>query len=157
MQVPKGRDQVSGGVSVPCQHVWNAKLTYIQIFIPIFKYLDLGTNHLYLSSNHLYLASNHLYLGTNDLKIGINDLYLGLNDLYLSSNATICMLIWRSISMPHPSLMFNGNFSKYCKRSSSVKSFISRGSHCIWSGHRMSLNIRERGISYCLIRSLYRP
>ena len=70
--------------------LWNAKLTYIQIFIPIFKYLDLGTNHLYLSSNHLYLASNHLYLGTNDLKIGINDLYLGPNDLYLSSNATIC-------------------------------------------------------------------
>ena len=70
--------------------VWNAKLTYIQIFIPIFKYLDLGTNHLYLSSNHLYLASNHLYLGTNDLKIGTNDLYLGSNDLYLSSNTTIC-------------------------------------------------------------------
>ena len=70
--------------------IWNAKLTYIQIFIPIFKYLDLGTNHLYLSSNHLYLASNHLYLGTNDLKIGINDLYLGPNDLYLSQNATIC-------------------------------------------------------------------
>ena len=65
------------------QYVWNAKLTYIQIFIPIFKYLDLGTNHLYLSSNHLYL-------GTNDLQIGINDLYLGPNDLYLSSNTTIC-------------------------------------------------------------------
>ena len=65
-------------------------LTYIQIFIPIFKYLDLGTIHLYLSSNHLYLASNHLYLGTNDLKIGINDFYLGSNDLYLSSNTTIC-------------------------------------------------------------------
>ena len=62
--------------------LWNAKLTYIQIFVPIFKYLDLGTNHLYLSSNYLYLASNHLHLGTNDLKIGINDLYLGSNDLY---------------------------------------------------------------------------
>ena len=62
--------------------VWNAKLTHIQIFIPIFKYLDLGTNHL-------YLASNHLYLGINDLKIGINDLYLGSNDLFISSNTTI--------------------------------------------------------------------
>ena len=74
------------------EDVWNAKLTYIQKFIPIFKYLDLGTNHLYLSSNQLNLASNHLYLGTNDLKIGINDLYLGSNDLYLlvSSNTTIC-------------------------------------------------------------------
>ena len=73
--------------------VWNAKLTYIQIFIPIFKYLDLGTNHLNLSSNHLYLASNHLYLGTYDLKIRINDLYLGSNDLYISSNTTICTSI----------------------------------------------------------------
>ena len=72
------------------RNIWNAKLTYIQIFVPIFKYLYLGTNHLYLSSNHLYLASNHLHLGTNDLKIGINDLYLGSNDLYLSSNTTIC-------------------------------------------------------------------
>ena len=71
-------------------YVWNANLTYIQIFIPIFKYLDLGTNHVYLSLNHLYLASNHLHLGTNDLKIGTNDLYLGSNDLYLSSNTTIC-------------------------------------------------------------------
>ena len=73
--------------------LWNAKLTYtcIQIFIPIFKYFDIGTNHLlYLSSNHLYLASNHLYLGTNDLKIGINDLCLASNDLNLSSNTTIC-------------------------------------------------------------------
>ena len=68
----------------------NYAITYIQIFIPIFKYLDLGTNHLYLSSNHLYLASNHLYLGTNDLKIGINDLYIGSNYLYLSSKTTIC-------------------------------------------------------------------
>ena len=77
-----------------CTHmkrvIWNAKLTYIQINVPIFKYLDLGTNHLYLSSNHLYLATNHLHLGTNDLKIGINDLYLGSNDLYLSSNTSIC-------------------------------------------------------------------
>ena len=56
----------------------------------IFKYLDLGTNHLYLSSNHLYLSSNHLHLGTNDLKIGINDSYLGSKDLYLSPNTTIC-------------------------------------------------------------------
>ena len=73
--------------------VWNAKLTYIQIFVPIFKYLNLGTNHLYLGTNHLYLGTNHLYLGTNQLylgtnhlKIGINDLYLGTNDLYLGTN-----------------------------------------------------------------------
>ena len=39
--------------------LWNTELTYIQIFIPIFKYLDLDTNHLYLYSNHLNLASNH--------------------------------------------------------------------------------------------------
>ena len=71
--------------------LWNAKLTYMQIFIPIFKYFDLGTNNLYLSSNHLYLASNHLYLGTEDLEIGMNDLYLGSNNLYLSSNTTICI------------------------------------------------------------------
>ena len=70
-------------------YLWNAKLTYIQIFVPICKYSDLGTNHLYQSSNHLLQASNHLHLGTNDLKIGINDLYLGSNDLYLSSNTTI--------------------------------------------------------------------
>ena len=70
-------------------HVWNAKLTYIQIFVPIFKYLNLGTNHLYLGTNHLYLGTNQLYLGSNDLKIGINDLYLGTNDLYLSSNTAI--------------------------------------------------------------------
>ena len=31
------------------------------------------------------------------------------------------------------------------------------GCHCIWSGHRMSLNICERETSYCLIRSPYRP
>ena len=36
--------------------IWNAKITYIQILIPIFKYLDLGANHLYLSPNHLYLV-----------------------------------------------------------------------------------------------------
>ena len=28
-----------------CRLVWNAKLTYIQIFVPIFKYLYLGTNN----------------------------------------------------------------------------------------------------------------
>ena len=28
-----------------CPAIWNAKLTYIQIFVPIFKYLYLGTNH----------------------------------------------------------------------------------------------------------------
>ena len=32
-----------------------------------------------------------------------------------------------------------------------------KGCHCIWLGHRMSFNIRERGTSYCLIRSPYRP
>ena len=31
------------------------------------------------------------------------------------------------------------------------------GSHCIWSGHRMSFNICERETLYCLIRSPYRP
>ena len=81
--------------------IWNAKLTYIQIFVPIFKHLDLGSNHLYLSSNHLYLASNHLYLGTNDLKIGINDLYLGSNDLYLSANTTICTYLQIRLAWKH--------------------------------------------------------
>ena len=28
-----------------------------------------------------------------------------------------------------------------------------RGCKCIWSSSRMSCNIRERGISYCLVRS----
>ena len=83
------------------REVWNAKLTYIQIFVPIFIYLDLGTNHLYLSSNHLYLASNHLHLGTNDLKIGINYLYLGSNDLYLSSNTTICTYLQIQLAWQH--------------------------------------------------------
>ena len=31
------------------------------------------------------------------------------------------------------------------------------GCHCIWSGYRISLRIRERGTAYCLIRSPYRP
>ena len=29
--------------------------------------------------------------------------------------------------------------------------------HCIWSGYRMSLSIRERRTTYCSIRSPYRP
>ena len=45
--------------------------------------------------------------------------------------------------MPHPSQMFYWNHSKFGKRSSSVQSLISRGCHCIWSGHRMSFNICE--------------
>ena len=35
-----------GQVSITTDRcVWNAKLTYIQIFVPIFKYLNLGTNN----------------------------------------------------------------------------------------------------------------
>ena len=34
---------------------------------------------------------------------------------------------------------------------------INGGCHCIWSSSRMSCNIRERGTSYCLVRSPYRP
>ena len=65
--------------------------------------------------------------------------------------------------MPHPSQMFYGNHSKFGKRSSSVQSLISRGCHCIWSGHRMSFNICERETSYCppfwdlLMLQLLRP
>ena len=58
-------------------NIWNAKLTYIQIFVPRFKYLDLGTTYLYLSSNH------DSKIGINHLKIGIDHLFLGKNDLYL--------------------------------------------------------------------------
>ena len=32
-------------------NIWNAKLTYIQIFVPRFKYLYLCTNGLYLGTN----------------------------------------------------------------------------------------------------------
>ena len=77
-----------------CTYCWcHSDSASVLLYFTIFKYLDLGTNHLYLSSNHLYLASNHLHLGTNDLKIGINNVYLGSNDLYLSSNTTICTQI----------------------------------------------------------------
>ena len=62
--------------------LWNAKLTYIQIFVPIFKYLYLGTNDLKIGINHLKIGINHLYLGTNHLKIGTNHLYLGTNTTY---------------------------------------------------------------------------
>ena len=34
---------------------------------------------------------------------------------------------------------------------------INGGCHCMWSSSRMSCNIRERGTSYCLVRSPYRP
>ena len=59
--------RVNGEANFISWGLWNAKLTYIQIFVPIIKYLDLGINHLYLSSNHMYLALNHLHIGTNDL------------------------------------------------------------------------------------------
>ena len=46
----------------------DAKLTYIQIFIPIFKYLSLGTNHLYLSSGGRQgMASPSLHKYTDDM------------------------------------------------------------------------------------------
>ena len=55
------------------------------------------------------------------------------------------------VGMLHPSKMFYGNLSKFGKRSSLV--LRSRlgivwsvvGCHCIWSGHRLSFNTRERG------------
>ena len=74
-----------------------------------------------------------------------------------------------SVGMPHPLQMFYGNLiqlgkkSNLVTRSRSVKGqklvqcLINGGCHCIWSSSRMSWNIRERGTSYCLVRSQYRP
>ena len=46
---------------------------------------------------------------------------------------------------------------KVCNMEIEIVKFVVKGSHCIWSSSRMSCNIRERGTSYCLVRSPYRP
>ena len=56
--------------------VWNAVLTYIQLFEDIFKYLKISSNELKISLNHLKISSIHLKISSNELKI--------------SSNGTIC-------------------------------------------------------------------
>ena len=60
-------------------NIYSNICTYLQIFVPRYKYLDLGTNDLYLGTNDLYLGTNDLYLGTNDLYLGTNDLKIGTN------------------------------------------------------------------------------
>ena len=91
-------------------HIWNAVLTYIQLFEDILKIssneLKISSNHLKISSNHLKISSNVLYLkissnelkissnelkiSSNDLKISSNDLKISSNELKISSNGTIC-------------------------------------------------------------------
>ena len=41
-----------------CPRVWNAVLTYIQLFEDIFKYLKISSNRLKISSNRLKISSN---------------------------------------------------------------------------------------------------
>ena len=63
--------------------LWNAVLTYIQLFEDIFKYLK-------ISSNELKISSNHLKISLNDLKISSTHLEIFSNELKISSNGTIC-------------------------------------------------------------------
>ena len=39
-------------------NIYSNICTYLQIFVPRYKYLDLGTNDLYLGTTHLYLGLN---------------------------------------------------------------------------------------------------
>ena len=70
--------------------LWNAVLTYIQLFEDIFKYLKISSNELKISSNHLKISSIHLKISLNDLKISSNHLKISSNELKISSNGTIC-------------------------------------------------------------------
>ena len=67
-------------------NIYSNICTYLQIFVPRYKLLDLGTNDLYLGANDLYIGINHL-------KIGVNHLYLGKNHLYLGTNTTYPQMI----------------------------------------------------------------
>ena len=54
--------------------IWNAVLTYIQLFEDIFKYLKISSNKLKISSNELKISSNELKISSNELKISSNEL-----------------------------------------------------------------------------------
>ena len=68
------------------KYLWNAVLTYIQLFEDIFKLIK------YISK-YLKIFSYELKISSNDLKISSNDLKISLIHLKISSN------IWRYLQI----------------------------------------------------------
>ena len=91
---------------VPSVCLWNAVLTYIQLFEDIFKYLK-------ISSNELKISSNELKISSNELKISLNISEL---QIIFESNAYLRPNFWLNADFQISKSIFNPcNFSQCWK------------------------------------------
>ena len=134
MQVPKGRDQVSGGVSkreVP-RGVRNSKVRRQDKFRRDW-------------SRHQNTCKSQSGTGPGVRR--------SKRPLLACRTRCIC-----SIETLHNQVKVKfGNKVQISNGQKLVQCPINGGCHCMWTSSRMSCNIRERGTSYCLVRSPFRP
>ena len=147
MQVQKGRDQVSGGVSVPCRHA-------TPVTDALWKPISCDISASVKMSSPVIMSQTDIM--SNLYRVSL----VSISRTYASPerDRTGVRRSKRLLSACHPHRKCSmENTQNSVKGRVRYKVLSVGGCHCIWSGHRMSFNICERETSYCLIRSPYRP